>query len=283
MKWNHPKWNHPEKKAKRDEITILFIDVDGTLVSFETHEPAPGALAALDKVQASGIKVCLATGRSFDAIGPLGELPFDAFVCSSGQNTRLPDGSVIRRVAISPEDVETVLGYIEQREAEGLPAQDFVFIGSDVTYFTHLNEATAELFASLNFGNYAVAEPSVLREGEWLQLMFIGSDEEQEAFMPLLKHSLATRWHPGFSDIMPLDGGKGDGILAVCEHFGLDPAGSVAIGDGENDLSMFREAGISVAMGNASPRTQSEADLVTYIVDDDGLRAALRELGIWEG
>lgn len=275
------KWNRPENKKSPEELKILFIDVDGTLVSFKTHEPAEGALAALEKVQQNGLKVCLATGRSYDAIGALRELPFDAFVCSSGQNALLADGTVIRRVLIDPEDVEAVLNYIDEREEKGLPARDFVFIGVEDTYFSHLNPETERLFNNLHFGNYRLRDREFLRSGEWVQLMFIGDEQEQGELMPRLPHSIATRWHPDFIDIMPREGGKGDGIKAVCEFFGLDPSSSVAFGDGENDISMFREAGIVVAMGNASDATKEEADLITFSVDDDGLRLALRELGLW--
>ena len=38
---------------------------------------------------------------------------------------------------------------------------------------------------------------------------------------------------------------------------------------------MLRRAGVGVAMGNAQPAIQAEADYVTTSVDDDGVRNAL--------
>ena len=49
----------------------------------------------------------------------------------------------------------------------------------------------------------------------------------------------------------------------------------MAFGDGGNDVSMLRGAGIGVAMGNANDPIKAEADYVTASVDDDGVKKAL--------
>ncbi len=50
----------------------------------------------------------------------------------------------------------------------------------------------------------------------------------------------------------------------------------MAFGDGENDLTMLRHAGIGVAMGSASDFVKSQADYTTGTVDEDGVFSALR-------
>lgn len=45
----------------------------------------------------------------------------------------------------------------------------------------------------------------------------------------------------------------------------------IAFGDGYNDLSMLRLAGIGVAMANAAPEVRAEADFVTLSNDEDGI------------
>ena len=47
------------------------------------------------------------------------------------------------------------------------------------------------------------------------------------------------------------------------------------IGDGSNDVAMFARSGVSIAMGNASPEVQADADFVTGSNDDDGFAAAI--------
>jgi hydroxymethylpyrimidine pyrophosphatase-like HAD family hydrolase len=42
-----------------------------------------------------------------------------------------------------------------------------------------------------------------------------------------------------------------------------------------NDVLMFRNSGLSIAMGNANPEVQAQADLVTDSCDDEGFAKAI--------
>lgn len=46
------------------ETKAIFLDVDGTLVSFDTHRVPQSAIEALQQVHESGIKIIIATGRA---------------------------------------------------------------------------------------------------------------------------------------------------------------------------------------------------------------------------
>jgi hydroxymethylpyrimidine pyrophosphatase-like HAD family hydrolase len=52
----------------------------------------------------------------------------------------------------------------------------------------------------------------------------------------------------------------------------------VAVGDGENDLSLLAEAGLAVAMGNAAPALLRAADRVMPSNNEDGAALILEEL-----
>ena len=98
--------------------------------------------------------------------------------------------------------------------------------------------------------------------------------------MARLPHSISGRWHPEFTDITANGADKGKGILAIARHDGLDPSHTIAFGDGGNDTSMIRQAGIGIAMGNAIDALKHEADYVTTAVDDDGILNALRRFEV---
>ena len=89
------------------------------------------------------------------------------------------------------------------------------------------------------------------------------------------KHLTAVRWSPNFADVFPTGGGKDRGIEAICARLSISPEETIAFGDGENDISMLRRAGIGVAMGNSSARVKASADYVTEAVDADGIARAI--------
>jgi hydroxymethylpyrimidine pyrophosphatase-like HAD family hydrolase len=91
---------------------------------------------------------------------------------------------------------------------------------------------------------------------------------------------ISGRWHPEFTDITACGADKGKGILAMARHEGFDPSRTIAFGDGGNDISMIRQAGIGIAMGNAIDELKRQADYVTTSVDDDGIRRALRHFQV---
>ena len=64
--------------------------------------------------------------------------------------------------------------------------------------------------------------------------------------------------------------------------FGIRLEETMAFGDGGNDISMLRHAGIGVAMGNAKDDVKVIADYVTASVDDNGIADALKHFGILE-
>jgi len=57
---------------------------------------------------------------------------------------------------------------------------------------------------------------------------------------------------------------------------GSDKKHTLAIGDGNNDLPLFRAAGVKVAMGNASKTLKAAADYVVPSVSEDGFAVAIR-------
>lgn len=70
---------------------------------------------------------------------------------------------------------------------------------------------------------------------------------------------------------------KGDGICCLAEHLGLKPEETMGFGDGENDITMMKMAGIGVAMANGEDSVKEAADYVTDINDADGVALAIEK------
>jgi hypothetical protein len=71
---------------------------------------------------------------------------------------------------------------------------------------------------------------------------------------------------------------KGDGLEAVAELLGLDPTDFVAVGDSENDVSLFEAAGEAHAVANADDRALAAADHVTDGSYFDGTQSVLESV-----
>ena len=70
---------------------------------------------------------------------------------------------------------------------------------------------------------------------------------------------------------MPQNVDKAYSLERLLLHLNLTREEMVACGDGFNDLSMVRYAGLGVAMGNAQQVVKEEADFITATNDVDGL------------
>ena len=71
---------------------------------------------------------------------------------------------------------------------------------------------------------------------------------------------------------------KGNALSALASHLGIRKEEIACIGDGENDLSMFRAAGMKIAMDNAVPEVKEKADLVTASNNRDGVAEAVEKI-----
>lgn len=71
---------------------------------------------------------------------------------------------------------------------------------------------------------------------------------------------------------------KGEAIHRLAAHLGIDVKQTMAVGDGENDFTMIRMAGVGVAMKNGSIELQAAADYITDTNDESGVASAINRL-----
>jgi Cof subfamily protein (haloacid dehalogenase superfamily) len=74
---------------------------------------------------------------------------------------------------------------------------------------------------------------------------------------------------------------KGNALKKLAEYLEIPLESTVAFGDDTNDISMLREAGIGVAMGNSDKTVKQVADCITDDCDNDGVAHAINHF-LWE-
>lgn len=250
-------------------IKAIFLDIDGTLVSFKTHQVPDSAARALKRVREQGVRLFIATGRHYTDLNNLGDLEFDGYITLNGQYCYDRRG-VIHKQHIPSEDIRSVLPNIEHDPFGCL------FIEEHRMYLNRMDAQVRIAQDLINFHDPEILPLETALHHDIYQMMaFIGPEREQ-TLMQSLPHCDSTRWNPYFIDIVPRGGSKRIGLDAVIQAYGIELNETMAFGDGQNDSAMLRHAGIGIAMGNAADEVKQAADYVTSDIDDDGIARALK-------
>lgn len=109
-----------------------------------------------------------------------------------------------------------------------------------------------------------------------VKCLFCIDSDRAETLLKKLKETIVGdveifRSEPFYIEIMPKGVDKASSIAQMLPMLGIGQKDVVACGDGFNDISMIRFAGVGVAMGNAQDALKAVADVVTDTNDNDGL------------
>ncbi len=255
----------------------LFFDVDGTLVSFNTHRIPQSAVDALAEAKRRGAMVFISTGRPMRLINNLDAIQHlvDGYITANGACCSV-GGEVIACREIPNPEARALIG------AAG--SEGFAMLVVGESRLTVVNDGAdvdryfRQMLAVSDLGE-GTALTDVL-DGRIVQLTPIIDEAAERRLMPLLPSCVSARWYPAFTDITARGADKGTALLTVAAHLGIDRKDTVAFGDGGNDKSILQAAGTGVAMGNAPDDVKAVADYVTASVDEDGIARALEQLRI---
>lgn len=255
-------------------IKAVFFDVDGTLISYDTHTAPQSTLDALAALRDQGIKVILASGRPIylmDAIK--GVFDFDALATMNGQ-VCYAQGKVIRSAPFGKEDIAAL---VSLAEAEGFPC---LVLGRDRRYINHVDERVRSHSDLVGEAVPDIRDLSRALEEDIYQFVIYASVENEAKLAQAQTGVEYIRAAPMCLDAIPSGGGKPEGMRALMEHFGIRREETMAFGDGMNDVSMLAFAGIGVAMAGAEQAVKDAADYVTGTVEEGGIAQALRHYGV---
>ena len=259
-------------------IKAVFFDIDGTLVSFNTHKISDSSKEAIKLLKEKGIKVFIATGRIKMHINNVDDIKFDGYITANGFDCYIGDKSIYRH-SIAKEEVYSLIDYLKNKEK--FPCSIMMNKGIYINYITdevdtYLKTVNVEIHVAYDYYNFL--EENI---NDILQInLFVDENKEKELMSKIFKNCESSRWHPVFTDVNTKGGGKHIGIDKLIEHYGIDLSETMAFGDGGNDISMIKHAAIGVAMGNANESVKRIADYITDDVDNDGIYKALKHFNV---
>jgi Cof subfamily protein (haloacid dehalogenase superfamily) len=251
-------------------IKAVFFDIDGTLVSFETHQIPDSTLTALQELKEKGIYLFVATGRGKDGLKVLDGIDFDGYITLNGQYCFTKEKEVIYSNTIPPEDIDVLLGELKKKI---FPCGFTIEQGK---VYNYRDERVEELHRITKNDGQPAGDVSHVRDVPVYQIQAFVNPEEETELMAKMKHCTSARWYPTFCDISPIGGTKVLGMDLFAKRFGFSRAEMMAFGDGGNDMAMLKHASISVAMGNGTEELKKCASYVTEDADHHGVADALR-------
>ena len=268
---------------------LLAFDLDGTVLDSRKHLTDEN-LQALELAHRKGLYIVPATGRTWPGIPEeLRELPFIryAITVNGALIYDREQDKALHRAEISSERALEIMEYMDGVDAlydcyqdnRGLMSRRFY----DILHEYTTDPAVLKHVKKLR--NPVDDLQSLLRENgksvQKIQMHFRSQElrHEQLRTMPALFPDMAvTSSIYNNIEINCRAANKGDALSKLCALLGIDPSASIALGDGTNDISMLKAAGMGVAMANADPATKAAADMLTAGCDESGFAQAVLKL-----
>jgi Cof subfamily protein (haloacid dehalogenase superfamily) len=258
------------------KISLVLADVDGTLVTAE-KVLTQRAKAAVKSLHATRISFAITSGRPPRGMAMLIE-PLALQTPVAGFNGGVfvkPDMTILEEHVLSADAAKRALEVILRHDMD-------VWVYSGKDWF--VRDANAPHVAreewTVKFGPTVVQDfEGVL--GRAVKIVGVSDDFdlvvrcEKDAQDALGANASAARSQPYYLDVTHPDANKGTVVTTLSKLLSIPTDEIATLGDMPNDVLMFRKSGLSIAMGNASPEVQAQADLVTDSYDNDGFAKAI--------
>ncbi|MCL4234081.1 MAG: Cof-type HAD-IIB family hydrolase, partial [Deltaproteobacteria bacterium] len=260
----------------RGTLPWVFVDVDNTLVG-PGEMPRERTARTIREYVAAGGRVSLATGKHVEAIRLLQDALGLPGPHVSGNGALVVDGDDVRalyhldaaHLALTEVLRRMEVAYIVYVRAELL---------SDSPHLT--DEKIWRLTRYYESAPRRV-ERVVPEDEPFKILTYVPHGDPRESEVRALAASggvACVRTAPDFLEMLGNEDGKAHGMAWILENANWPGFHTIAIGDGENDLTMMRRAGLAFAVANAEVAVRDAADRVFASCLDEGVADALDEL-----
>jgi len=274
-------------RGKAAEIRVIAADIDGTLLD-DTSSLTMRTIKAVNALEEKGIGFIICTGREYGICGLMFSVlkPKLPVVCSDGGEVVNPlDGRAIFHNPLPKEESAPFLRLCAELGLDySLTSYDGAYFppGSKIRtlyefYSDRAKEASAE-----GFPMYTIEDVEELMPLEHNKVI-LRKDHPNfpKALEYLEKHCPGSEYtYSGqmLADVVRRGNDKGEGLRIAAETLGLKPSQFCVFGDSMNDVPMFKFAGLSFAMDNASDEVKAAADAIAPANTRDGVAQVIEAL-----
>lgn len=268
------------------DYRLIAFDMDGTLLNSRKIIPEEN-LAAIKKATESGKIVILSTGRCLPELEDyVDKIPNLRYVnCLSGACVY----DVVERKTIFSAyiDVDTALEIIDTVEERDVMMEfldDRLVIQKN--HFENIEKYGMGVYRDL-YDKKAIKVENVIdfyRKNPYplgKLNIFHKTPEDREITNKILRAknvpvSMAYAETTSFETCANgVD--KGVGLDKLCEYLKIDIKNTIAVGDADNDIGIFKKAGLKIAMDNANSTIKGLSDVVVPDCDNGGCVVAIEK------
>ena len=259
-----------------DDVRLVVADVDGTLVTPEKLL-TPWARAVVRRIIEAGIGFTITSGRPPRGMKMLvDELHLeDPITAFNGGLIVRPDLSVMREHLVPGTVAQPVIDTLMKHKLD-------VWVYSDKDWYV-----TSRNAPHVNREEWTVRFPPTVvptYDGLLNQVVkIVGVSDDDEAMARCVTEVQKRFGHrvsaalsqPYYLDVTHPKANKGEVVRALSALLAVPTAQIATIGDMPNDVLMFRNSGVSIAMSNANLEVQHAAAFVTTSNTEEGFARAM--------
>lgn len=265
-------------------VRLVALDVDGTVLD-ENLTVAPSTRSAVRDARRRGVRVVLASSRGPVALervqAALG-VRDEWFIGYQGALVARWADSGLEVLAETPLDPAAARLIEREAEARGLSVGRYAgprWLVPRVTEAIRREALTTDERPLPSTPEERDAAPPPHK------LLVIADGDGQLAALDDLARSLpptvtGTFSHPRYLEVTAAGVDKAHGLRPLARELGIAMAETAAVGDGANDLGLFRAVGCPIAMGQAAAEVRAAAAWVTGSIADHGVARALARLDL---
>lgn len=268
-------------------IKMIAMDLDGTLLNSEKCVSAR-TVDVLEECERRGIQIVPATGRALGAVPQMilelpgvryGIFTNGASVCDVKERKNIADRCITWEEAFAAVKIlrEYPLFYDLYIEGNGICEahffdclEEFIQSPSNRRFIRETRLTVKDILSFLSDKRPSVQKINLVLHDKESKAKVRERLEQSETLT-------VTSSLPWNLELNAAGTTKGSGLEFLWTYLGLNREETMAIGDGENDLSMLKAAGIGVAMENGAPFLKEQADCITLTNDMDGVAAAIEK------
>lgn len=279
--------NSEQLKDMGSKIRLVICDMDGTLLTSEKRLTTR-TKQAIRSLRAAGKCFTICTGRIPTMIGSYVkelELTFPIVTANGAVVWDAAAGEPLFEKAIPPDTAQEIMDYGKCHgiDCSALTLGTSYFLPGSVRIerFLQYNRIAESQGIPKMELEYLKNDHQKLRREKIYKLLVYESDsasyEAVGEFLKGFRDITVTCSERGLWDIAAAGVSKGTGLAFVKEYSKLSSGQVCAFGDYDNDISMFEQAGFTVAMNNGCDTIKSKAVFIAPTNDQEGVALTIEQ------